>query len=102
MTRPLSIVGITELHRIPKTLSGLDIFSKEWFDRHAAPDLVNPVLRKSVEYICSGYQLGDPTDPPLVNGMIVKGLMEQCAKMKAGIWIASDGRMLYSPLPDQP
>jgi len=56
------------------TPPGMEIFSKEWFDTFltSCPEVIRP----AVERICSGFQLGNTSDPNTVSKMILDGIYE--------------------------
>ena len=74
------------------TRPGLDIFSPEWFDLYLThcPEPVRPV----VEAICSGYHLGNTTDPNTIARMVVGGLCQ----VFDYAYTAEDGATRFTPV----
>ena len=60
--------------------SGLDIFSKEWFEAYATK--VPEPLMGVVQEICTGYQLGNSCDPNLVAEMVLSGIRATITRTK--------------------
>ena len=56
------------------TPPGMEIFSSLWFDTFLTncPEPLRPV----VERICTGFQLGNTSDPNIVASMVLKGFGE--------------------------